>query len=317
MSFHDVVLPPGFQYGSASGSGFATVVQETASGHEVRIARQSQSRHRLRLIKALQTSAEAAALKSFALERRGSLHSFKVTDVADFTTAADGQSAHTGGDAIIGTGDGTKAGPYQLIKKYGNLNPYIPSLTLPVPGTVLVTLDAAPTTAFTLNGMGQITFNTPPGNGVVIAAGCQFYRAVRFGQGVDQWAQLQADAFDTWSMPDLDVIEVLDEVENPERRQPDGGLNYGSVSASIRLAFNDGCFQHMSPTTAISVFLPPPSRCPGGHEVFVISVASGAAGSAQVRDDVGTAVGAAITAGQVRSVDLALNASGGATWVVG
>jgi len=316
MSFHDVVLPAGIQYGSASGAGFATVLQETASGHEVAIARQSQGRHRLRLIKALQTSAEAAALKSFGLERRGSAHSFKVTDVKDFTTASDGQSAHDGGDAIIGTGNGVKAGPYQLIKKYGSVNPYIRTITLPVAGTVLVKLDSISTTAFSVNGAGEITFDTPPANGVVITAGCQFYVPVRFGLSFDQWAQLQADAFDVWSMPDLDVFEKLDEVENPERRQPDGGKDYGAVSASVRVAFNDGCFHHLNPSTAISLLLPPSSRCPGGHEVFMISVASGAAGSVQVRDDVGTAIGSAITAGQVRSVNLAINASGGATWVL-
>jgi len=316
MSFHDVVLPAGIQYGSASGSGFATVIQETASGHEVRVARQSQGRHRLRLIKALQSSVEAAALKSFAMERRGSLHSFKVTDAKDFTTAADDQSAPDGGDHIIGTGDGVKTGPFQLIKKYGSVNPYIRTITLPVPGTVLAKLDSISTTAFTVNGAGQVTFNSPVANGVVITTGCQFYVPVRFGLGVDQWAQLQADAFDVWSMPDLDVLEVLDEVENPERRQPDGGKDYGAVSASVRVSFNDGCFHHLNPSTAISLFLPPSSRCPGGHEVFMISVASGAAGSVQVRDDVGTAIGSAITAGQIRSVNLAINGSGGATWVL-
>jgi uncharacterized protein (TIGR02217 family) len=317
MSFHDVVLPAGIQYGSASGAGFATVIQETASGHEVRIARQSQGRHRLRLIKALQTSAEAAALKTFGLERRGAEHSFKVTDEKDFTTASDGQSAEDGGDSLIGSGDGVKTGPYQLIKKYGIVNPYIRTITLPVPGTVKIKLDAISTTAFTVNGSGQVTFDTPPGNGIAIFCGCQFYVPVRFGLGFDQWAQLQADAFGVWSLPDLDVFEVLDEVENPERRQPDGGKDWGAVSASFRVAFNDGCFHHVNPSVAISAILPPPSRCPGGHEVFVFSVYTGAAGSLQVRDDVGTAIGAALTAGQVRTVHLAINASGGATWVLG
>jgi uncharacterized protein (TIGR02217 family) len=83
MAFHDTQLPDGFQYGSLAGAGFATIVQETSSGHETRIARQAQARHRFRLVKILQSKSEAKALKAFALGRRGSLHSFKIQDIAD------------------------------------------------------------------------------------------------------------------------------------------------------------------------------------------------------------------------------------------
>jgi len=317
MSFHDVVLPPGIQYGSGSGAGFSTIVQETASGHEVRISRQSQGRHTLRLVKALQTRAEAKALKTFALERRGALHSFKATDVSDFTTHADGESAHDGGDVVIGSGDGVKTGPFQLLKTYGTVNPYVRTITLPVPGTVLARLDAAPTTAFTVNGQGQITFDTAPANGVLITAGCQFYVPVRFSLAFDQWAGLQADAFDTWSLGDMQVVEVLDEVQNPERLDSNGGRDYGVVSASFRIAYNDGKFHHLNPSVAISLFLPPSAGIPGGASIFRVSTYIGAAGSVQVRDDAGTAIGSTLSAGTVRDLDLAINASGGATWVLG
>lgn len=317
MSFHDVVFPPGIQYGSAAGAGFATIIQETASGHEWAIARQSQGRHRLRMIKALQTSAEARALKTHGLEMRGSEHSFKVTDESDNSTSLDWVSAPDGGDVLIGSGDGVKTGPYQLIKKYGTVNPYIRTLRLPVAGSVVVRLDGVLTTAFTVNGAGEITFDTAPGNGVVIAAGCRFYVPVRHSLDFDQWAALQADAFDTWSVPNLDLIEVLDVVQNPERLNPNGGRDYGAVSAGLRIAYNDGCFHHLNPSTAINVFLPPPTGIPGGTGIFKISVYSGAAGSIQMRDDAGNALGSTITSGQVRWIDLAISASGAATWVIG
>lgn len=318
MSFHDVELPPGFQYGSAAGAGFATIVQETASGHEVRIARQSQGRHRLRLIKGLQTTAEAQALKRFALARRGALHSFKVRDESDFTTNPDGFSTPDGGDCAIGVGDGTSTGPFQLQKKYDDpFSPYFRTITLPVTGSVVVRLDGVLTSAFTVNGQGQVMLDTPAGSGVIITAGCEFYVPVRFGLDFDQWAALQADAFNTWSLPSLDVIEVLDEVQNPERLDPNGGRDYGSVSAGFRLSFNDGCLHHLSPTGPINLFLPPPTGIPGGAGIFRISVAAGAAGSVQVRDDAGNAIGSALTAGQVRDLDLAIDASNGATWIIG
>ncbi len=318
MAFHDVLIPAGFQYGSAFGPGFATIVQETASGHETRVTRRAQGRHRLTLRKELQSNIEAAALKSFALERRGSLHSFKVSDVSDFTTHPDGTGAHTLVDAALGSGDGTNK-TFQLLKIYGvgGPNPYARALTLPVGGTVLVALDTIATTAFSLAGDGKITFDTAPANGVVVTAGCQFYVPVRFGLSFDQWAALQADAFNNWSLPQLDVVEVLNEVENPERRPPDGGRDWGALATSFRVAFNDGKVQRVNPSVAISMVLPSPAPwTPGGHEVFVVAVASGAAGSVQVRDDAGNAVGAAITAGQYRMLDLVIGAST-ASWVLG
>ena len=115
----------------------------------------------------------------------------------------------------------------------------------------------------------------------------------------------------------MDVIEVLSEVENPERHAPNGGRDWGSQAASVRISFNDGCLQYINPTANISMFLPSPARCPGGTEVFLIAVYAGAGFSVQVRDDTGTALGSAITAGQQRSVGLAANGSGGASWVLG
>lgn len=319
MSFHDVLLPSGFQYASLAGAGFATIERETATGHRFAVGRQAQPRHRLRLVKALQTKAEAKALKSFAIGRRGSLHSFKVQDFSDYTTAADGESAPTTVDQIIGTGDGTTTGPYQLVKLYdvGGPAPYNRVISLPVSGSVVAALNGSTTTAFTVNGQGQLTFTSAPGNGVVITAGCQFYVPVCFAQDFDRWAQLQADAFDRWSLPNLDCIEVLNTVENPQRREPDGSRNWGSTSTHVRLSFNDGCFQHINPTAAINVYLPAPTYVPGGHDVFVISVAPGAGFNVQVRDDAGNAIGSAFgSGGAVRSVDLVRDGSGNVTWVI-
>ena len=111
MAFHDVSLPSDFQYGSGMGAGFATIVQQTASGHEFRVARQAQGLHRLSLRKELQSSTEAQTLKAFALARRGALHSFRVKDWSDYSSASDGQATPTTLDVILGTGNGTTVKP--------------------------------------------------------------------------------------------------------------------------------------------------------------------------------------------------------------
>ena len=305
MAFHDVEVPSGFQYGSAAGVSFATTVQETASGHEFRIARQAQGRHRFRLLKQLLTTTEVMTLKTFQLARRGVLHSFKLTDFADNTTASDGTTAPASNDQTLGTGDGVET-TFQLVKRYDVLgaNEYTRVLTLPVSGSVVVAVNGTPTAAFTVNGLGQIVLATAAPNGHIVTAGCRFYVPVRFERDL---LTLQADAFGVWQVPDFDCVEVLNEVEWPERWYAGGSKDWGSISSSVQLAFQDGVLQRFSPTTAVSAFLPAPNRLPGGPRIFRLAVASGALGSLQVRDDEGNAVGTALVADDIKDVSLAVN----------
>lgn len=317
MAFHDVLLPDGFQYASNSGPGFATIVQPTASGHEVRVARQSQAVHRLSLIKALQTPAEAKALKSFALERRGALHSFKVKDFADYTSAADGESAPTVIDQVIGTGDGTTAN-FQLVKRYGISGPseYTRTIQLPISGTVVCAIAGTPTASFTVNGEGVVTFASAPSLGQLVTAGFQFHIPVRFSLEFDKWARLQADAFNVWSMPLLDVQEVLGEVEQPETWAA-GGCRSLTTGQDITLAYNDGNLLNVNPTANINVFLPVPGEMGSGAGIFTINVPPGAVGNVQVRDDAGNTLGSAFgaTSGGVRRIGLVRSGST-STWII-
>jgi uncharacterized protein (TIGR02217 family) len=276
MAFHNVTLPDGFEYRSISGVGFSTIVQETSSGHEFRVARQAQGRHRFRLSKALQTPAEAAAVKAFALGRRGSLHSFKLKDWSDYTTATDGISAATISDVVIGTGTGSLT-TFQLIKVYDSAGaaPYQRTISLPTTGSVLVSVDGIASTAFTVSADGEVVMNVAPLAGQIVRAGCAFEVPVRFTASVDEWAQLQADAFQVWSIPTLD--------------------------------FN--------PTADINAYLPPVSRIPGGGQIFVVDVITGATHDLQLVDATGTNVGNPIDAGETKTVALARGTTT-ATWVV-
>ena len=168
-------------------------------------------------------ASEAKALKAFALGRRGALHSFRIKDWSDYTTNADGETSPTMLDQLIGTGTGSLSN-FQLVKRYEITGPneYVRTITLPRTGTVVVALDGILTTAYTVSSTGVIQFTSAPANGVVVTAGCEFDVPVRFTSDVDTWTRLQADAFNVWSLPSLDVQEVLNEVEYPERWQPGG-----------------------------------------------------------------------------------------------
>lgn len=316
MAFHDTTLPSGFDYGSVTGIEHGTIIQESASGHEVRVTRRSQPRHRLQLQKSMLTDAEVAAIKSFVIARRGSLHSFKAQDVRDYTTASDGVTAPTALDVVLATGDGAED-TFQLAKvyAYGLDGEYRRLITLPQSGTVLAALDGVPTSSFTVSGDGQIVFASPPGIGVVITVGFSFYVPVRFDASVDQLMRQGAAAFQRWDVHDLDLVEVLGEVESPERKQHGGSRDFGAVATTVQLAFNDGEFILANPSTAIDMLLPVPTYQPAGRAIFTIFCYVGAAGTIQVRDDAGAALGSPLAAGEWMQLALSRDGSTTTWWV--
>lgn len=316
MAFHNVSLPDAFQYGSTFGSGFTTVIQTTSTGHEYRLARQSQARHRYRLLKLLQSGSEALALKTFALARRGALHSFRLKDWSDFTSNDDGQSTPTILDQVIGVGDGARQ-VFQLIKTYDESGdaPYARPIQLPVAGSVVAAVAGFDVAGFFSVSGGEITLAAAPGIGDVVTAGFSFDVPVRFGAEVDTWNALRADAYNVWSLEQMECVEVLDEVEWPELWNPGGVTNHGAVSQDISINYIQGELHTIAPSTAIDLFLPAPDQLVGGPRHFVIIVAAGAAGTVQVRADDGTAVGSPIAAGVGKRVGCAVGSST-FTWVL-
>lgn len=315
MAFHNVSLPDSFQYGSTFGFGLATIVHGTASGHEYRIARQSQARHRYRPLKQLQTTEEAAELKEFILGRRGALHSWRLKDWNDYSSNADGKTAPTMIDQAIATGDGSTT-TFQLTKTYDvdGAAPLTRIITLPVSGSVLVAVDGSLATV-TVNTGGTVTFSVAPSNGLDITAGFKFDVPVRFAESVDAYAGMRADAYGSWSMDALECVEVLNETEWPETWFAGGCTDHGAVSSDVSIAAADGKLHHFNQTASINAYLPAPDYYPGGADVFVVSVKSTATGTVQLRDDTGAAVGTAIAAGSTKRVGL-LVSGGTATWVV-
>lgn len=319
MTFHDTRLPTAYQYSSQFGTGFQTVLQQTASGHEVRIARQSQGRHRFRISKQLQGNTEIAALKDFGIRMRGSLDSFRLKDTSDFTTATDGQASVLATNTSIGTGDGTEK-KYQMVKWYnfGLTGAYARTITLPVSGTVLVNVNGVAQVLgvnFTVTSPGGVlTFTVAPPVGHVITAGFEFDVPARFEKNMDMWTAIRADATNVWSMPTLDCIEVLDEVEFPEKWEPGGTTIWGALSADFTIRLAQGTLHLVTAGAAINAFLPPaPTIHTGGPSLFSIRNLTGAAGTVQPRDDAGGAVGGTITAGNIAIFDL-LVVGTTATW---
>lgn len=316
MSFHNVQLDPAISVGAIGGSAFGTTIQTTASGHEYRVARQSKARRRYRFVKSLLEAADWSDLIDFWHARRGHLHSFRFKDWADFSTASDGQSAPSNLDMVLGTGDGATT-QFQLLKTYdaSGLNPYTEAITLPVSGTVVVSVAGSGTTAFTVSTTtGIVTMNSAPSGGQVVRAGCYFDRNVRFDTA-NEWLAQRFSGPTVADFDSLECIELLDEVEIPERFDT-GGAEAIETDQDVLLTY-DARFWNITNSggATIDAILPAPDRIPGGPAIFVVHNNSTSANSVQVRDDAGNAVGSAFTAGATRRV--ALSRSGTTTtWIL-
>jgi len=319
MGFHDERLPDELDYGYEGGPGFQTIVQTTASGHEERITRWGEARHRYRCNKSLLTPTEAEALKDFFLARRGALYAFPFKDWNDFTSAADGISATTNTDVTISSGDGTTK-KFQLFKSYfvtgSGINPYVRTIRLVVTSSVKVALDGVnQTSGWTVNRNGVLTFTTAPTNGQVITAGFEFDVPVRFGETLDQWMATQQNAYQRSNVLDIELVEVLDEVEMPDTW--DAGGSYSVTTAfDITLAVASGRLVQVNNTagTTINVYLPAPTYLSGGT-YWTIQNAAASTSSIQIRDDAGSTVGSAFAAGATKTIGL-LETSGSKAWLL-
>lgn len=317
MGFHDERLPTEIDYGYRGGPGFQTVVQTTASGHEERITRWGEARHRYRCDKSLLTPADAQTLKDFFLARRGALHSFPFKDWNDFTSAADGITAPVNTHQQIGTGDGSKK-QFQLIKTYnvGLVNPYVRTITLAVTSSVVVALDGVnQTSGWTVSRTGVVTFTSAPGNGVVVTAGFEFDVPVRFAESVDQWMAAQQGAYQLHEVADIELIEVLDETELPDPWDP-GGSYVVSTTGDLTIGVTQGRLVVVTNAAGSTrnVYLPAPTYLAGGV-YWTLQNAAASASAIQVRDDAGVTVGSTIAAGATKTIGLLDNGST-KTWVL-
>lgn len=316
MAFHNVSLDADIAYGLEGGPGWRTIVQTTASGHEHRVTRQAQMRHRYRPVKELLTPEQFSELKDFKVARRGALHGFRWKDWADYTTSESGITNPSFLDVVLGTGDGSNK-DFQLIKTYDTSGPnaYARVLTLPFAGTVLAAKDGVQSTAFTLtNPGGLITFDTAPANGVVVTAGCQFEVPVRFAESTDEWMRARYTDFERIAW-EFELVEILNETEWPENWWPGGSSGLLSITSDITLSTNIRLWT-ISPASSLNAFLPPPDGIPGG-DIFVIVIPSGAAGSLTIRDDAGASIVGPLSAPNSRHIGLRRSGSSAAWEVFG
>ena len=109
------------------------------------------------------------------------VHTFRVRDWSDYTSALPGE-AITDADQAIGIGDGAQT-DFQLAKTYGySGETYAHPIYAPVPGSVMIAFDGVnQSSGWSVNSSsGIVSFNSAPATGVVITAGYEYDIKSRF-----------------------------------------------------------------------------------------------------------------------------------------
>lgn len=208
QSFDDVLYPLALGRDASVSPEFSTSVMLTASGHERRSSQWSDARLRFDVGPGIRSEEELGILIRFFRARRGAARGFRLTDPFDFSSN-NMTGTPTMMDQVIGIGDGLTAS-FQLIKSYGEGNdPQIRPITRPRAGTVLVSIDAVATSAWSLQPGGKVLFQVAPPQGAVIRAGFLFDVPVRFAE---DRLDITGAAFAAGEAPSVPLVEIREEL---------------------------------------------------------------------------------------------------------
>jgi len=281
VAFHETArFPTDISYGSKGGPGFNTNVIELRSGQETRIGRMSKPKRRFNAVYGIRDQDDLGVAYEFYIARDGVLNGFRYKDWLDYTTAANHRDAPSDTDVLLGAGDGATT-VFQLKKIYSNAGidrnriiekPIHGETVDGVAYNVLVSLDdVSQSSGWTVNTTtGQITFSTAPGAGVQVKAGCAFDVPARFGKEVDFNLSIQIDGFNAAAIPDIPIVELLDERAIDEEQYNGGGTDHGAVNDAVSITTAQGLIHRFAPTSAMVCTLPDYANIPPGGPIFFI-----------------------------------------------
>ena len=181
MAFHEVRFPDNISRGARGGPERRTQIVELASGDEERNASWANSRRRYDVAYGIRRADDLAAVVAFFEARNGRLHGFRFRDWADYKSCLPSQSP-AATDQGIGTGDGETTS-FQLLKTYlSGVQYWSRSITKPVSGSVRIALEGVEqVSGWSVDTTsGLVTFDAPPGAGVLVTAGFEYDVPVRF-----------------------------------------------------------------------------------------------------------------------------------------
>jgi len=196
--FDDVDFPIAIGAEASATPGFSTNVVTSASGHEYRNANWSQARLRFDAGPGVRSEEEMGELIAFFRARRGSAVAFRFRDPFDHSS-----------NGMTGTPEAEdqplgEATSFALVKSYGAGE--VRRITRPVAGSVRVSIDGIEqVSGWSLDPLGIVRFDGPPGADAVIAAGYRFDVPVRFA---DDRLEINRATFLAGEAPSVPLVEV-------------------------------------------------------------------------------------------------------------
>jgi uncharacterized protein (TIGR02217 family) len=181
QAFDDVTFPIAIGRKAEVTAEFSTNVVTLMSGNERRNSDWADARMAYDVAPGVRSEAELVSLIAFFRARRGAAIGFRFGDPFD-----DSSNGATGvpsaNDQLIGSGDGLRT-IFALTKSYGSgAAKQSRFITRPRAGSVLVAVNGAVVSGWTLANKGQIIFDTAPPSGATITAGFRFDVPVRFAE---------------------------------------------------------------------------------------------------------------------------------------
>lgn len=317
MGFHDVEFPRDISYGSSGGIVHNTSVIELPSGREQRVSRTSTPRAVFDVAYAIKRPETLVVVRDFHRARQGRAHSFRYWDPLDYSTAA-GQTPFNDNtvnpghsDSIIGTGDAATT-TFQLVKHYtSGVTTRTRSIKRPISGTVRVSLAGVEQLSgwSVSTDTGIVTFTSPPGNGVVVAAGFKFNVPVRFE---DDELNISLDDFAEGSCPPIRLVEDLGDSQVSDL-YPFRGASTQTSDESISYAPSMGEFVRVSMGSAGLVVVLP-NFAPYYDGCNIVTFENIGADDFDV-EYAGASLGT-VAAGEWASVHLGYDESGARAWVL-
>lgn len=205
QAFDDVAYPLALGREASVAPEFSTTVMVGASGFEKRNSLWSDARLRFDVGPGVRSEIELGVLLAFFRARRGAARGFRLRDPSDHSSNVM-TGTPTAQDQVLGTGDGVRSS-FALVKRYGEGDdPQVRRITRPVASSVRVSVNGTlMTSGWTLDGLGTVTFVSPPAAGAIVRAGFLFDVPVRFAE--DQ-LQLAGTSFAAGEAPSVPVVEI-------------------------------------------------------------------------------------------------------------
>lgn len=204
MSYDDERLPVDIEKGSIGGLGFYTTITPSAAGTEDRNQNWQDEKGEWQVGYSTRRSTWIDDVYQHFLGRRGAAHSFPFRDWRDYKSGPHNDLLPT----AFGVGDGNTT-IFQLSKTYpDSKRPFVRRILKPVATTLVVYVNdiALLSTDWAIDADGLITFDTAPGNLLVLSAEFEFDVPCRY---VDDRIDVNVTWVQAQSIPSIKIQGVF------------------------------------------------------------------------------------------------------------